>query len=395
MANTVDLFDDYNDENVALCDGFDLLCNVEFFVKAIENQNHTQIQKCLTHFSHETIENKFRFVNSLWVDLDNNVYKRLVLEILDILTWAPTSQISKIKINPLLSVQHRDLAEYQSEVLSFRSDMMPIHSSYDAPHVVLSLCANEKTYFAKYFNGTRWCKLQMHEHVLASLPDLTECQFAIVGNELWYISDDFLYNLDLFAERPIIYYVLSQPIPRDIQLCKSGETLIILSRDKKIAEVISKASVNQPFEVSEWYDLRRNEYAIQSSNEDFTTFEINLRYLRKSVNVCLSDKCNSLYHTDNNIVGEYSINPNACLYRKTYLDSSHVKYDIPKDNRDISLYVLLDKTIFEQYLNQFYSYSGTYKRKHSTDVCEERKKRSRQTDIVDQMNELVDCMEMQ
>ena len=44
MANTVDLFDDYNDENVALCDGFDLLCNVEFFVKAIENQNHTQIQ---------------------------------------------------------------------------------------------------------------------------------------------------------------------------------------------------------------------------------------------------------------------------------------------------------------------------------------------------------------
>jgi hypothetical protein len=117
--------------------------------------------------------------------------------------------------------------------------------------------------------------------------------------------------------------------------------------------------------------------------------------LRKSVNVCLSDKCNSLYHTDNNIVGEYSINPNACLYRKTYLDSSHVKYDIPKDNRDNSLYVLLDKTIFEQYLNQFNSYSGTYKRKHSTDVCEERKKRSRQTDIVDQMNALVNGMETQ
>lgn len=231
--------------------------DVELYKLALEIRMHDLINLFACVLTRETAENQLKFINQIplldYSDIDDMIQKHLI----DLLTWGPTSAITSVRINSYLSEQHREFAEYQKEIIEFRRDMIPIDKSYDAPHVVISLCEDEDRYFAKYFNGTRWCKIQLHEHVRFSFTSLCPNNYAIVGDELWYIdNDNVLTKIDLFHEKPIGQFYLPHPKPKDFQLCSDGRDIVLLSRDKRIAEVLPKPFHHEPFEVTDWYQLR-------------------------------------------------------------------------------------------------------------------------------------------
>ena len=342
--------------------------DVELYKMALKMKNHDLINLFASVLHRETAENQLKFANQVpllnYSDIDDMIQKQL----LDLLTWGPTSAIASVRINPNLSEQHREFAEYQTEIMGYRRDMIPIDRNYEAPHVVISLCHNKERYFAKYFNRTRWCKIQLHEHVKSSFSYLSENKYAVIGNDLWFVeSENVLTNVDMFHEKPIRQFFLPHPKPNDFQLCSNGSDIILLSRNKQIAEVLPRPFNHEPFEVTDWYQLRPYEYKTIFANEDLTIYDISTRDLCKNIKICFRDSIDSLFELCDKGICEYNIVNHEQMFKKTLSTNGHLRFRIPRDRRENCTYVLIETQNIVNFLNMFVTDSSVKSRKRK--IC--------------------------
>ena len=335
-----------------------LLGDVKLYVQALKFKMRDLIDLFASIFHRETPENKIKFANEIMfctspIDIDDQIKN----ELLDLLTWGPTAAISCMKIKPELSSEHQEYAEYQKEILKFRHDMVPIDKNYDAPHVLLSLCMDEQRYFAKYFNGFRWCRIQLHEHVGHSIPYLSANKYAVVNDDLWYVeTDNFITKINLFHEEPIRSFYLPHPKPRDYQVCSDDQDVICISRNKFVSEVVPKPFRHDPHELTDWYQLRPHEYKT-INNDDMMVYDVTTRNLSKRMKVCFQDSTDQLIElielNDSCACCEYNIEPRQVMFNKTVVNDGYLRYRIPRDSRENCKYILVKTQTIVNFLNLF------------------------------------------
>ena len=305
--------------------------------------------------------------------------------IFEILTWSSLEVLSKISINMLASAQHEYLYDFLEIVKDIRQDMYPIDKSYDAPHVVLSLSEkddDEEMYCVKYFNGTRWCKLQVDGCINSIIQHLDPHNFVIVGEYLWFLKEgNYLGKINLFRDEDMKYHLLPIPLPNDAQLCTNGEDIVIFSNKKQMAEVVPTKYSNQSHRVSEVKKVMS--YETVASEEYFDLYRVQSLELNKTIHVCFTKTDTSMFELDGDTLCEYVVIPHY-LYRQTSSDPKHKHFIIPQDTKETDWTLGLVKTsVIQDYISNFISHSSiskNQKQKHGSFFSRIKKRKHKAND---------------
>ena len=310
-------------------------------------------KKFLQDMREQTIENQCCFVNKISFDqpnsLDGNISIDPIMNYLfDTIYFAPSYVLKKMNIDQYVSPAHSDIHEILKDMLSIREDMCKMSSDYKVPHVVLSLVDEENDYcFAKYFNGLKWCKIQLSEQLRSYVQDLKPRKYTVLGDELWLIHEDTLYCINLFKERNVYHYILPKHKFQDIQICNNGESLILLSRDMWVAEIYSVNFSSFDFKVSKWYKLTEKDYKIISANDNYALYDIRLKKRQCGFRACF-------VKSDRILAG---VTPNNCFrytLNRTKFEQHGSDVRIPSSPDTDSISILVDKNTIDRFLYKMF-----------------------------------------
>ena len=304
--------------------------------------------------------------------------------IFEILTWSTLDVLSGISINMFSSAQHEYLYDFLENIKEIRQDMYPIDKSYDAPHVVLSLSQqqdNWEMYCVKYFNGTRWCRLQVDGCINDIIQHLGVNNFVIVGEYLWFLKEDnYLGKINLFRDEDMKYLLLPFPLPADAQLCTNGEDIVIFSNQKQMAEIVPTQHSNQSHRVS---DVKKVISCETVANEEyFDLYRVKSLELNKTIHICFSKTDSSMLELDGDTLCEYVVIPHH-LYRQTSSDPKHKHFVIPQDTNETDwTFGLIKTNVIQEYISNFISHASKTKfQKHNSGSLSSRiKKRKHEAD---------------
>lgn len=330
--------------------------DIKLYQRALDTHMSDLLDRFDEAFCKSSVDAKVMFFNNIPIpnteQLDNKILNHMLDEVL---TWSPTSVLRNIKIDRTTSDTHRSVADYHEGILALRNGMIPIDKGYDAPHVILTFDIDGTPLkFAKYFNGIRWCKLQMNDRVLTCLPFLDAFRYVVLDGELWYVAyDTYLCRVHLFIDKPVLRFPLPKGMPKEFQLCSDGKRLVLVSKHIQIAEVIHDSHVREKVTIEDWYSARPYERFIVDATEDFTLFDLYLRTADTKIRVVYMKSFNIFVERKNNIIYEYCVAAHQ-LFKQTSRLKEYQRYVIPKDMTEKNYArVVLPTELLMWYLNRF------------------------------------------
>lgn len=358
----------------------DIPSDTELYKYALNKKMSQLLVKFAKAFRKSSTEDKVAFFNSIPLSTEN--YNNDILDHLfdDVLTWSSTCVIQNIKIDRSASKKHCCVANYRDDILTLRNDMIPIDKSYDAPHVVLTFDLNGTFLnFVKYFNGVRWCNLQMNDRLLTSLPFLETDKYAVLDNELWYIAyDTYLCRVPLFNNERVIRFPLPKQMPKKFQLCSDGKKIVLVSKHMQICEVSHDPHNRNEVVIKQWYFARPNERLVVDSNDDFLLLDLYLREADTKMRVVFLKTDNIFVVLKKGIIYEYNVAAHQ-LFKQTCKLKKYERFVIPKDMKENEYArVLLPTELLSQYLSRFCE--------TGPDHIKSRKKRRLTEDTVTEIN---------
>jgi len=347
---------------VNICDDVDLYLRAHNW-----NIDYLKI-KFVQDMRERPVEIQCEFINKIPLENSEDASQREhrnnpVMEyLLNLLKFAPTAILRKIDINPAVSPSHSNLYDCHQDMLRIRNDMSLVEKTYHPPHLVLALGEKDKDFcFAKYFSGNKWSQIQLNEQIRSFVPDLQPNKCAVVGEELWFIHEDTLYNVSLFRESKIHSYIIPRHRELNIQLCSNGNGLILLAQGMRVAEVYNVQYSDYKFKISKWYSLTQNEFSTIVSNDSFDLYNIQLRKQQRPFRACLAKSQGSLFGVNENLY-KYILN---C---KQFNQNKH-DISIPSSGEKGNVCVLVARQNIEHYLFRMFKVEQDFKRKHSDTDC--------------------------
>jgi hypothetical protein len=268
--------------------------------------------------------------------------------------------------------------------------MVPLDKHYHAPFVMISLNDDAEGYVAKYFNGNRWCRLQVNDCIGGYLTSLSLHRFALVGDKLFFLDDeDCLCILHFFHNSLVVKVPLPQPVPLDVQLCVDQERVVLLDASLVMAEVIPVEG--QLYTIKDWRKLSKREYTILKSERNLRCYDIETKHQPGKIRVCYNNCSDRLIRINGDTLCSFTIDEHR-LYKERQVTDNEIAYDIREDDRGECHYVLIDRTVLEEYINRLTPpYSGEInllKRKHGAERQKTQKKKLESLGDID--NEIED-----
>lgn len=335
--------------------------DVELYRHALKCDLGELIFKFVNILKKYPLDTQFAFINKIplynaEIRVGSQSAPNPMLEyIFELLNWSSLELLSNISIDMYASTQHEYLYDYLEQLKTVRHDMYPIAKSYDAPHVILSLCKkpeNEEMLCAKYFNGVRWCRLQVDGNINSIIPLIETHKSVIFEDDMWYVKgDSYLAKKNLFRDDDVKYFPLPMPLPQDSQLCSNGDDIVIFSNQKQMAEIVPTHFSNASHKVSEMKKLTSCETI--SHDEYHDIYRVKSPELGKTMNVCFSKTDTSLLELDGDTLCEYVVIPHH-VFRQTSSIPKHKHYIIPKDSNQEDWVLTLIKTkTMKDYISNF------------------------------------------
>lgn len=332
----------------------DIVNDTRLYQLAVENGMEELVKVFVRALRNESFANIIRFINSVPINkMENYVDRSLKIFILNLLNFANTEELANSNIDPDISSMHQHFRYHQLALLECRSDMLAVDKGYRAPFVMIRLEDDIEGYVAKYFNGVRWCRLQANDEILNHLSSLTMHQYAIVGDRLFFLSNDgYLCILHLLHDTPLLKFLLPQPVPQDAQLCVDQNKVILLDSKRNIVELIQREG-ELMFDITDWRKISKREYRLLNANKMLQCFEIETEHQPGKISVCYSRNYNGdrLSRMFSGILYSFRINSDR-EYKEQKVSENHIAYEIPEDSREDCHYALMERKVLEEYINR-------------------------------------------
>lgn len=335
--------------------------DVDLYLRANNWDDNFLKLKFLQDMRERPIETQCIFINAIPLDsaMDGRIGENIIVfYILDTLKFASTEVLRNMDINPAVSPIHSDLHECHQDMLNIRQSMCRMQSDYQPPHVAVSLTKSNVDFsFAKYFNGSKWCKLQLNEQIRSYVSALVPHKYTILGDDIWFIYDDTLFRMNLFRETNYNSFILPKHTFQDIQLCNDGESLILLSKSMWVAEIYPVKYSDYDFKVSTWYQLTPNEYCTTSTTKDYHLYNINLRKQRRMFKAYYIKSQEKVYEFFKGHLYGYRLDGNRFAEK-------NCEIVIPKCYEYNDMYCIVPKETIQHYLFKLFKNDPHSKRKH-------------------------------
>lgn len=330
----------------------DVFKDIELYHIAIDLNVKHLIKIFVRALRSESFAKKIQFINNVPIHpIDDDVDRDLKSLIANELQFAKTQELSKHSIDPTVSPMHQHFRDVQLSILEFRRDMVPLDKHYHAPFVLISLNDDAEGYVAKYFNGNRWCRLQVNDCIGEHLATLSLHCFALVRDKLFFLDEDDCLNiLHFFHKSQVLKIPLPQPVPLDVQLCVDQNRVVLLDASLTMAEVIPVEG-QLMYTIKDWRKPSKREYEILKSETNLRCYDIKTKYQPGKIRVCYHNCGDRLIKINGETLCSFTIDDHR-LYKERKVTENETAYDIRVDDRGDCHYVLIDREVLEEYLNR-------------------------------------------
>lgn len=330
----------------------DLINDVKLYQVALDKRLSKLVKIFARSLAKESFETKVKFVNRVFLlPYEDELDKPIKILLSRSLEFATTKELMKFPIQPDLSERHQHFRYHQLALLDCRKEMVPLDKTYSAPHVMLSLFDDPEGYPAKYFNGNRWCRLQVNDFLEENLSHLNLHQFVVAGEKLFFVFEKkYLGVLHLFHNSPVIKIPLPSPVPSDTQLCSDGENVVLLTEDLNMIKVLPDAN-SVFYRVSDWRKLDHAEYRVVLNDAYLKVLQIKTPEEAKTLNICVQKTYDRLIKLEREHVCTYTIAEHK-LYQQSFEGNNRSLFELREDIRGECHYVLVERKVLEDFLSR-------------------------------------------